>query len=149
MSNNGEAIAGEIARQFLALCDSKVSTPDTTREKKRCKDAILQILSQHNASYLKVQDGLGNQKCIVKYGKQKMHPMTDLSFIVFAVTAWIAVELKYTLSEAQQESLKVAIQTIHMQISRERHPKLIQHLKVQNDVPFAALQADTYLRAAL
>lgn len=148
MSHADNALAGEICHQYLLLNDSKVNTPDITREKKRCKEAILEMLARHNATFMQVQDQHGNTKYIVKYGKQKMHPMSDVAFITFTVAAWCAVELKIILTEAQKNSFKRFLKASHLTISQRKYPVLIPVIKIEDDMPLESLPPN-FLQSSL
>ena len=143
------ALTTEICRQYLVLNDSKTAaTPEINQQKKRCKEAIIELLERNNATYMQVQDQQGLSKYIVKYGKQKMHSMSDMPFLTFAVSAWCASELKYNLSESQKKHFQKFLKNSQSEISQRKYPILVPYIKVENDLPFHAYPTNMFERSA-
>ena len=141
MAHDMAQVAGQICSELHHLIESKLTTPDVARQKKKCQKEILKILASTNSSYLSIPNQNIDGKFIyfIRSGKQKVHSLADTQLLEVATASWLKQNFNIELTKDQKSHYISHLKNVQQSVSKIRYPDPIYTLKVEHVPPFESL----------
>jgi hypothetical protein len=133
--------AGEMCTSLFILEESKRTDKDTTKQKKKLKDELLEVMSKHDVSSINIPHPSDPTKTLYfhRTGKQKKHPMSDITFLVYAFDKFCERASLARLTEADKKHLAEFLPEINMYVSKQINPTPVYSLTMSEQMPMVSI----------